>query len=170
MNRNDLARFFGSVRVSPTGCWEWTGSLNIPNGYGRFYRRINGVGRLRLAHRVSYETFVGPIPAGLEMDHLCRNKPCCNPAHLEPVTRSENIRRFVATVTHCPKGHPRTPENIKRVWAHPNNQTIDGKQNVCRICQRDYHREWEKRRPKRDRTLERLRRIERVRMSQEKSA
>jgi hypothetical protein len=72
-------------------CWEWTGS-RTPHGYGQI--RESGVGSALVhAHRVAYEAAVGPIPEGLEIDHLCRNRACCNPAHLEPVTHQENIQR-----------------------------------------------------------------------------
>lgn len=73
---------------APTGCWEWDGTLSV-EGYGVFrenYRQIK-------AHRWTYEQFVGPIPDGLTIDHLCRNRRCVNPAHLEPVTAGENARR-----------------------------------------------------------------------------
>jgi len=78
------------------------------------------------AHRASYEAFVGPIPDGLDLDHLCRNKPCINPAHLEPVTRAENLRRHYAlTVTACPHGH---------AYDHANTYVgPDGKRR-CRSC------------------------------------
>lgn len=75
------------------GCWEWTGARQ-PDGrydYGMFW---DGTRAVR-AHRFAYELLVGPIPVGLELDHLCRNPPCVNPAHLEPVTHAENIRRGV---------------------------------------------------------------------------
>lgn len=72
-----------------TGCWNWQLSLNNA-GYGikcvPTYRRV-------LGHRYYYEQLVGPIPEGHDLDHLCRNPRCCNPDHLEPVTRSENLRR-----------------------------------------------------------------------------
>lgn len=75
-------KFWGYVL--PTGfCWEWTGQKD--SGYGRYSGRP--------AHRVTYEVLVGPIPDGLTLDHLCRNKGCVNPDHLEPVTSSENTRR-----------------------------------------------------------------------------
>lgn len=71
-------------------CWIWTGSTALPGGYGAF---MLGTGKPRRAHRVSYEWLVGPIPDGLHLDHLCVTTPCVNPAHLEPVTNAENVRR-----------------------------------------------------------------------------
>lgn len=88
-----------------TGCIEWRGTIR--NGYGAL--SVNG--KMRLAHRVAYELFA-PIPDGLVLDHLCRNRPCINPDHLEPVTVAENNLRGVGCManyarrTHCPKGHP----------------------------------------------------------------
>lgn len=93
-------------------CWLWTASLNNM-GYGQV--RVNYV--LKLSHRFAYELLVGPVPAGLELDHLCRTPACVNPAHLEPVTHRENMLRGNtpagnhARSIECPKGHPRTPEN-----------------------------------------------------------
>jgi len=69
-------------------CWQWVGS-RTNNGYGQIW---DG-GRLVLAHRLAYETLVGPIPDGLECDHLCRNRPCVRPSHIEPVTHSANLKR-----------------------------------------------------------------------------
>lgn len=91
-----------------TGCWSWLGYLNH-NGYGR----LNVGGKQLRAHRASYETFVGPIPDGLVIDHLCRNRACVNPEHLEPVTMQVNtergiggaIGRFQADKTECANGH-----------------------------------------------------------------
>lgn len=102
-----LDRFMTHVaKAEPEDCWLWTGTKNHA-GYGSF-----SVGRARRlgAHRWSYEHFVGAVPAGLELDHLCRVRHCVNPAHLEPVTRQENLRRGVRTEhmsmrTHCPRGH-----------------------------------------------------------------
>lgn len=95
-----------------THCWVW--QLRISAGYGYAYRPG---GEAIGAHRLYYEELVGPIPEGLEPDHLCRNKACCNPGHLEPVTHRENSLRgegacaVNARKTHCKHGHPFDEEN-----------------------------------------------------------
>lgn len=76
-------------QIDETGCWVWTGALSA-KGYGQI--RLPG-GSTAYTHRESYVEFVGPIPAGLHIDHLCRNRSCFNPDHLEPVTPQENARR-----------------------------------------------------------------------------
>lgn len=103
-------RFWAKVEKTDT-CWLWTGCLSGV-GYGQI--RIHT--KCHLAHRYSFELHKHQIPAGLVLDHLCRNRRCVNPDHLEPVTRHENIRRGTAwTVkrnrTCCPRGHEFTPEN-----------------------------------------------------------
>jgi len=105
-------RFLAKVNKTET-CWLWTAWVER-NGYGRFWLD----GRQHGAHRVSYELYVGPIPDGLEIDHLCRVRHCVNPAHLEVVTAAENVRRMAATRTpyqalreSCPNGHPYDAEN-----------------------------------------------------------
>ena len=97
-------RFERHFVVTP-GCWLWTASTK-GNGYGQFGVG-SGADRKNLqAHRASYEFYVGPIPPGLEIDHLCRVRSCVNPAHLEPVTPLENTRRAAAVRTSCRAGHP----------------------------------------------------------------
>lgn len=95
-------------------CWEWTGARS--NGYG-IYRSPDGGMAETAAHRWVWAQLVGPIPAGLQLDHLCRNTTCVNPDHLEPVTPVENRRRGMSPaqrasrLNRCQNGHPRTPEN-----------------------------------------------------------
>lgn len=105
-------RLMNNIRISDAGCWEWQG-YNNSQGYGRI--RVNG--RDISTHRASYEIFVGPIPIELELDHLCRNRSCMNPAHLEPVSHAENVSRGTSghrsrSKTHCPQGHPYTDGNV----------------------------------------------------------
>ena len=95
--------------VDVAGCWLWQGKL-LWNGYGYFvYER-----RTTLVHRFLFEQALGPIPDGRNLDHLCRNRGCCNPAHLEIVTPRENSRRGLRGVlkTHCKNGHEYTTDNI----------------------------------------------------------
>ena len=115
-------------------CWEWTGAKN-PKGYG--YMPAFGRGHY-LAHRMSYELFVGPIPEGLELDHLCRNRGCVNPDHVEPVTHLENMRRGAfATRTLCVNGHHYDAVNT---YIRPNGN------RDCRVCVRERGRRYRARR------------------------
>lgn len=82
-------RLLGTCEVRDDGCWLWTGHIDKRSGYGRF----TSGGRTYYAHRLAYETWVEPIPAGLHIDHLCRVRACLNPSHLEAVTQAENNRR-----------------------------------------------------------------------------
>jgi hypothetical protein len=99
-------RFWSKVNADGI-CWQWTASLNT-GGYGQF--RLGK--SMRLAHRVAYEILVSPIPDGLDLDHLCRNRGCVNPDHLEPVTRRTNILRGISGPAdqsrraQCKYGHP----------------------------------------------------------------
>lgn len=113
------ARFWPKVdKRGPGECWVWN-ACRDRHGYGMFGVGGRAGGNAR-AHRVSYELSVGPIPDGLVIDHLCRNRACVNPQHLEPVTMRTNIlrgeaasalRESKAAITHCPAGHPYSPEN-----------------------------------------------------------
>jgi hypothetical protein len=129
MSRTPIPLFERLVRrVDFDGpCWEWTGA-RTKDGYGLIGLggRVDGLG---YTHRVMWEALVGPIPAGLDIDHLCRVRHCCNPDHLDPVSRLENVRRGIGPalkrgVTHCQRGHRFTPEN-----------TIQSpRQRRCRTC------------------------------------
>lgn len=116
MNRDGkIARFLALVEKGGSGCWIWRGGQ--VKGYPRY--------SYGLGHRYSYELFVGPIPDGLELDHLCRIPLCVNPAHLEPVTRAENQRRRSAAQTSCLRGHP---------FDEANTYYRNGNRRRCRIC------------------------------------
>jgi hypothetical protein len=126
-----LARFFSKVRIKH-GCWEWIGAKNQTS-----YGLIEIHPKTCQAHRISYELVKGPIPEGLQLDHLCRNPSCVNPSHLEAVTCMENIRRGMSgrhhssrhrqPKTHCLRGHEFTPENT---YISPTGQ------KQCIICRR----------------------------------
>lgn len=149
-----MDRFWSKVDRSQgdDACWLWTGTIDHA-GYADFF--VNGgTPRLQKAHRFSYVNFTGPIPEGKEIDHTCHTKQCptpgygdihrrcVNPAHLEAVDRSTNIRRsqapektheFYASKTHCKYGHEWTDEN-SRIDANGRRR--------CRACNRRYRSEF----------------------------
>lgn len=90
-SRSAAARLWRRIAWTPT-CWTWTGSV-LPSGYGKISTGPLAAQSGTTAHRAVYEAFVGPIPEGLHLDHLCRNRLCVRPDHLEPVTQAENNRR-----------------------------------------------------------------------------
>lgn len=130
-------RFWPKVdKLGPGGCWLWTASTDR-YGYGRIHVGTSRAdSKLKAAHNVAYELLIGPIPVGLELDHLCRITACVNPAHLEPVTHRENLLRSdsvsgkAARVTHCPQGH---------LYDKQNTRVTNGVRQ-CRACDREYQR------------------------------
>jgi hypothetical protein len=128
----DIQRFVSKFRVPAdvNDCWEWTDALTASG-----HAQVSMHGTTCPAYRVSYQMFVGPIPDELTLDHLCRNRACVNPTHVEPVTIRENTLRGIgpssvnAAKTHCLRGHEFTPENI--YWGMRRGKRPF---RVCRIC------------------------------------
>lgn len=131
-------RFESKILREEDGCWEWTGGHFKGTGYAIFNIPSPADGRWRpaTAHRISYELYIGPIPNGLVIDHLCRNRGCVNPEHLEPVAQRINMLRGMAPSAvavrenRCGRGHEFTPENTI-------TRTRNGKaKRDCRECVR----------------------------------
>jgi hypothetical protein len=136
-----IERFLDRVTVMPDGCWHWS-YPRATTGYGVLYdndRKLYG-----LAHRYSYELFIGPIPEET-LDHLCRVRHCVNPAHLEPVSKGDNTLRGETITgrnkrkTHCKRGHPLSGANVI---------PVPGGGRSCRECSRRRSREYQQRRRK----------------------
>lgn len=132
-HKNIVDRVRSKALITPTGCWHWTGAITSA-GYGSILYK----GKTWQAHRLSYELFHGPILDGLPLDHLCRNRACINPAHLDPVTLHQNaLRRVDIRPTHCPAGHEYTPSNT--IWAE--SRVPGYKARKCRTCHHRFQRE-----------------------------
>lgn len=127
-------------------CWIWTGTITKHGGYG-----VLNIGKKQYkAHRAAYETWVGPIPDGLTLDHVkargCTSRLCCNPEHLEPVTSIENVMRgesppmIFGRQTHCVNGHPFAGENLK-----PRRMRDGRVYRDCRECSRERVRRYQAR-------------------------
>lgn len=121
------------------GCWIWKGYKKDGYGHAQYD------GKLHQAHRLIYESLKGPIPEGLNLDHLCRNPSCVNPDHLEPVTQQENILRGLKgrMRTHCAKGHPYS----EYLYLLPGTTT-----RRCKICKGEAHQRWVEKNRERVRT------------------
>jgi hypothetical protein len=135
-NETAEARFWSKVNKTDA-CWEWTASKRY--GYGQF--RVGGGGSANLgAHVVAYIWLIGPVPAGLVLDHLCRNRACVNPEHLEIVTAEENSTRGkvsrAAEIPNCPNGHP---------WSENTLMPTNG-WRMCKACNYPRSKEYNRRR------------------------
>lgn len=138
LHTKDLRRLFSKIHIDQaTECWIWIAFRY--QGYGRTIWR----GKVISVHRLMYAWLVAPIPVGFaarkiaQLDHLCKNRACCNPLHLELVSQKTNILRSSAPSasyakrTHCPKGHEFTPENTYR---------FKRGERICKVCQREHGR------------------------------
>lgn len=138
MTKEFLRRFWPKVQKSGDGCWTWT-ACRTSDGYGQI--KGHRTRKLWYAHRVSYELVNGPIPDGLQIDHLCRNPSCVNPEHLEAVTprrntmRSRSLTAKLARQTHCKRGHPLSGDNLYQ-------SALRRGQRQCLTCRRARERRY----------------------------
>lgn len=125
--------------VSLDDCWI-IATYKMPTGYGKLCEPRGNSTAGYLAHRVMYEDAYGPIPAELQIDHICDNKSCINPEHLQAVTRRQNMRKYYKPNS-CNKGHELTPDNVVYELKNTKNGC---RSRVCRICKnarlRKYYR------------------------------
>lgn len=138
-----IHRFFDKVDTDfDSGCWNWTGARCGTNrAYGQFFLD----GRRQLAHRAAWRIFIGEMPEGYDLDHLCRNPRCVNPWHIEPVPHRENVRRGWAAILAarrellvCPSGHRLDEANI---YVDPLGAAR------CRACRREAQKRWREANP-----------------------
>lgn len=124
-------RFETHIKKLDDGCWMWTGKINKNTGYGQHGVYKNAIRKDYLAHRYSYELYIGKMPNGFCIDHLCRNRWCVNPDHLEPTTLKENVLRGIGVCAinhqkiHCIHGHLLSGKNL---YITPDNR------RQCKVC------------------------------------
>jgi hypothetical protein len=136
VTRREWLRFMSKVRVSDTGHWLWQAGISS-NGYANFWWR----GYTYAAHKFAFIALGGVIPKDYQIDHVCRNRQCVFPLHLEAVTAQVNTLRgetpaaFNSKKTHCPRGHTLSGENLALSW-------IKQGRRICLICKRASWQRW----------------------------
>lgn len=140
MKSNPEVRFMGYVSIDSSGCWLWQGYCDR-DGYGKFFtEKVAGKAIKEYAHRWSYKHWVGEIPTGWQVDHLCKVRGCVNYMHLEAVTpyennlRSDSLPAIRSRMTHCKNNHPLSGDNVRFFYRN-------GKPSRrCKTCERDWTR------------------------------